>query len=146
MAYREDLTDELLDILVNQNEDLNLIGHLALRGIAFANTKPQLLESLIAHKRSSLHAFAAGAAQLTHAQVRKLMRDNAPSVRLALCDNPILTRMAMEELSKDWNSAVSRKALKRLKTMPEEEPAEETHLDNEDEDQGLVSKIVNFFK
>jgi hypothetical protein len=146
MAYRDDLTDELLDILVNQNEDLNLIGHLALRGIVFSGTKPELLDQLLAQKRPSLHAFAAGAAQLTHAQVRKLMRDNAPSVRLALCDNPILTRMAMEELSKDWNPAVTEKALQRMETMPEEEPAEETHLDNNDEDHGLVSKIVNFFK
>ncbi|MDF7800183.1 hypothetical protein P4C99_11960 [Pontiellaceae bacterium B1224] len=146
MAYRDDLTDELLDILVNQNEDLNLIGHLALRGIIFEGTKPELLEQLLAHKRSSLHSFAAGAAQLTHAQVRKLMRDNAPSVRLALCDNPILTRMAMEELSKDWNPAVAKKALKRFESMPEEEPEEETDLDTEDEDSGLVSKIVNFFK
>ena len=146
MAYRDDLTDELLDILVNQNEDLNLIGHLALHGTLFSGTKPELLEQLLKQKRPSLHAFAAGAAQLTHAQVRKLMRDNAASVRLALCDNPILTRMAMEELSRDWNPTVAEKALNRFESMPEEEPAEETHLEDGDEDSGLVSKIVKFFK
>lgn len=146
MAYRDDLTDALLDTLVNQNEDLNLIGHLALQGKSFAGTKPERLVQLLAHKRSSLHAFAAGAEMLTHAQVRKLMRDNSASVRLALCDNPILTRMAMEELSKDWNPAVAEKARQRFERMPEEEPAEETDEEDGDEDRDLVSKIVNFFK
>ncbi|MEI6892817.1 MAG: hypothetical protein V5783_11660 [Pontiella sp.] len=146
MAYRDDLTDELLDILVNQQDDLNLMGHLALRGILFSGTQPDRLEQMLKKKRPSLHAFAAGSAQLSHAQVRKLMRNNAVSVRLALCDNPVLTRMAMEELSKDWNSAVAEKALKQLASMPKEEPDEAIHAEDEDEDRDLVSKIVKFFK
>lgn len=151
MAYRDDLTDELLDILINQHDDLNLIGHLAMRGIGFSKTNPDLLNLLLNLKRPSLHTFAASAAQLTHAQVRKLMRNPSASVRLALCDNPILTRMAMEDLTKDWNPAVAEKARQLLESMPTEEeealaPAEETDEEPEEQERDLVSKIVNFFK
>ncbi len=146
LAYRDDLTDALLDVLINQREDLNLIGHLALRGIHFAATKPERIEKLLEHRRPSLHAFAARTAGLTNAQVRKLIRDDSAQVRLALCDNPILTRMALEELAKDWNPAVAEKAAHRLESMPENEHDAETEFEEEDEDCGLVSKIVNFFK
>ncbi|WP_372846434.1 hypothetical protein [Pontiella sp.] len=145
MAYRDDLTDELLEILVNTDETLNVTGHLALRGIRFAGTQPEQLEKLLAHKRSSLHAFAAAGRHLSHAQVRKLMRDPAASARLALCDNPILTRMALEELAKDWNPTVANSAQSRLVNMPEDEPDATPEFER-DADEGLVAKIVNFFK
>lgn len=146
MAYREDLTDELLDILVNCDESLNIIAHLALRGIRYQGTNPEIIEKLLAHKRSSLHAFAASAAQLTNTQVRKLIRDHTASVRIALCENPVLTHMALEELARDWNEAVSNAAKHRLENMPEEDPEEIEEYDGEDGESGLVSKIVNFFK
>jgi hypothetical protein len=145
MAYRDDLNDEQLAILVNNDDSLKVTGHLALRGVRFAGTQPEQIEKMLAHKRSSLHAFAAAGQLLTHAQVRKLMRDPAASVRLALCENPILTRMALEELAKDWNPAVVAAAQTRLANMPEDEPDENTEFDS-DEDEGLVAKIVNFFK
>ncbi len=145
MAYRNDLTDELLDILVNRQDDLSLIGHLALRGVTYPGIAPERLEQLLAHRRPSLRAFAAAAEQLTHAQVRKLMRDDSAGVRLALCANPILTRLALEELAHDWNDAVAAAAQTRLQALPGEDPDAETEFE-EDEENGLVSRIVNFFK
>ena len=142
MAYRDDLTPSLLDILVNQQQDLNLIGHLALRGIRFAKIAPELLPRLLAHKRPSLRTFATAAEQLTHAQVRKLMRDEAVPVRLALCENPILTRMALEELSNDWNPTVATAAQQQLENRP---PETEDPSNPPESESGLVSRIVKFF-
>ncbi|VGO14689.1 hypothetical protein PDESU_03257 [Pontiella desulfatans] len=147
MAYRDDLTDELFDILVNDDEHLNVIGHLALRGIRFAGTKPERLDKLLEQKRPSLHRFAAAAAMLTHAQVRKLMRSPCAEVRLALCDNPILTHAAVEELTRDWNKAVATKARKVLAKLPPETDEEpEDDVEEADGEHTLVRKIVNFFK
>ncbi len=147
MAYRDDLTDEQLNILVNKRESMNVIGHLALRGIRFAGTKPDLIDRLLAHKRPSLHAFAAAAEQLTDTHVRKLLRDDSAQVRLALCDNPVLTRAAIEELSRDWNETVAQTAEKRLETMHGNEDEQEDGPENSPEgERGLVSRIVDFFK
>ena len=145
MAYRADLTDELLDILINQHGDLKLIGHLALRNLHFTHTKPELIEQLLAHDRPSLQAFAAGASALTDAQVRKLIRNDFAPVRLALCENPILTAAALEELSRDWNSAVADRAGERLKNLPEPDPEQEPETE-ENGTQSLVSRIVELFK
>ncbi|VGO21310.1 hypothetical protein [Pontiella sulfatireligans] len=144
MAYRDDLAGEQLDILANQHNDLNLIGHLAMRGVVFAGTSPERLEALLVHKRPALRIFAATAQRLTHAQVRKLMRDDSAKVRLALCTNPILTRMALEELSKDWNKTVVAAAQKHLEQLPPE-GEEENDFDDEQDEPSLVSRIVRFF-
>ncbi len=144
MAYREDLTEDDLQILVNKNEDLNLVGHLAMQQIEYHHTKPELLEKLLAHKRPSLRAFAAVATQLTHTQVRKLMRDECASVRLALCENPILTAAAFEVLAQDWNPAVTKRAKTRLRKLPKETEHEEELEENGEP--SLVDRIVNFFK
>ena len=120
VAYRNDLTEEQLGILVNERDSMNIIAHLALRGISFAGTNEAILEPLLFHRRPSLRAFAASAEQLTDGQVRKLMHDDAAQVRLALCTNPILTHAALEELAKDWNTAVAETAIQQLKTAKEE--------------------------
>ncbi|MBN2785575.1 MAG: hypothetical protein JXR25_12195 [Pontiellaceae bacterium] len=145
MAYRDDLTNELLDILVNQHGDLKLIGHLALRNISYPGIKPELIEQLLAHRRPSLQAFAAQAGALSDAQVRKLIRNDFASVRLALCGNPILTAAALEELSRDWNPSVADGARERLENLPPPDPEQEEEIE-ENGSQSLVSRIVDLFK
>lgn len=146
MAYRNDLTDDLLNILVNNDSNLQIIGHLAMRGIRFANTNPELIEKLMAHPRPSLHVFASAAKQLSNSQVRKLIRSSAVSVRLALCDNPVLSHMALEELARDWNKTVANAAQSRIEQIPEDTPDDDNDYDGENGENGLVSRIVNFFK
>ncbi len=146
MAYRDDLTDELLEILINEHQDLNLVGHLALRSIRFQQIKLELLETLLMHKRPSLRAFATAASLLTHAQVRKLMRDDSPKVRMALCDNPILSHTALAALTTDWNAGVAEAAHIRLESLPPEPDTESGDTGfEEDGESSFVSRIVKFF-
>ena len=145
MAYRDDLTDELLDILINQHSDLKLIAHLAMRGVSFAGTKVELVAELLSHSRPSMQAFAASAEALTSAQARKLIRNDYLPVRLALCNNPILSAAALELLSNDWNETVANRAKERLRELPE--PEEKQESDEEDSaPSGFVSRIVDLFK
>ncbi|QBG48915.1 hypothetical protein EGM51_16455 [Verrucomicrobia bacterium S94] len=144
MIYRNDLDEEMVNIFVNDREDMEAIAHLALKGVTFTRTKPELLEKLLAHKRPSLRAFACAAEELTNSHVRKLTRDDAVCVRLALCENPILTRFALTELSKDWNPAVAERAREKLEQLPETD--NDTEFNEPDGEETLVSKIVNFFK
>lgn len=141
MAYRNDLSDDLLDILINQRQDLNLIGHFAMRGISYPKTCEMIVEQLITHRRPSMRIFAAASENQNNTTVRKLIRDESPNVRLALCANPVLSDTALEELANDWNPDVARAAKKRLKQRPE--TGHET-LEEEDS-KGLVSRIVRFF-
>ncbi|MBN2684003.1 MAG: hypothetical protein JXR40_01875 [Pontiellaceae bacterium] len=145
MAYRDDLTHEQLEILVNEREGLNLIGHLALRGVRFSGTKPELIDRLLALRRPSLHAFAAASEELTNVHVHKLMRSESAQVRLALCENPVLTAVALEKLTEDWNPSVAAAAARRLTEIDNEAVAEPSQSEPEAEP-SLVSRIVNLFK
>jgi hypothetical protein len=130
---------------VNERESLNLIGHLALRGVRFSGTTPELIDRLLAQRRPSLHAFAAASEELTNAHVHKLLRSDSPQVRLALCDNPVLTSAALEKLAKDWNATVAVAAARRLSEIHNEAEVEPPPSEPGAEP-SLVSRIVNLFK
>ena len=147
MAYRDDLTAEQIDILVNQHNDINLIGHLALRGAAYTGTSAACCDELLQQKAPSFRRFAAGSRHLTAAQKKTLSADPSASVRLALCSNNTLTKAELGALVSDWNPEVSAAAKTRLEnwTEPEEPAPDPTDLQKE-ESSGLVSQLVRFFK
>jgi hypothetical protein len=147
MAYRNDLTVGRTDILVNRHNDINLIGHLALRGIIYTGTSSERCAQLLEQKAPSLRRFAAASELLTPAQKRALINDPAAEVRLALCRNKLLTEQELTALKSDWNADVAAAAKTRLETRPardeeDDVPAEE----NKPESNRLVSQLVRFFK
>jgi hypothetical protein len=147
MVYRDDLSDELIHILVNETGHFDLVEHLAIKGTLFPGINAELLPPMLAHKRPSIRAFAASANSLSEAQVTQLMRDLAAPVRLRLVTNPILTPMALQELSNDWNPAVAECAQKQLKKLCDESGSSEQNplKSNHEVPRGLVSKMVRFF-
>jgi hypothetical protein len=147
MAYRNDLTDQHLDILVNQHDDLNLVGHLALRGAIYTQTSAERIEQLLEEKSPSHRRFASTSIHLTSAQKRILIADPSPAVRLALCNNETLDYDETEALASDWNVEVAEKAKTLLETWePCEETASASESDPIEEGPGLVSQLVRFFK
>jgi len=147
MAYRGDLTVEHVNILVNQHDDLNLIGHLALRGIIYTGTSRERAEQILEQKAPSFRRFAAGSQHLSATQKRTLSADPAATVRRALCANDSLTEQELTVLTSDWNPDVSTAAKNNLihrtereetVPVPEDEPKKEST--------GLVSQLVRFFK
>jgi hypothetical protein len=150
MAYRDDLTVQHIDTLINQHNDINLVGHLAMRGVTYTGTSTERCEQLIQQKAPSFRRFAAGSRHLTTAQKKMLRSDPAAEVRLTLCANDSLTESELTALTSDWNAGVSAAAKTRLENWtehdedvsdPENEPEEE-----KEESTGLVSQLVRFFK
>ena len=138
MAYREDLTEDLLGILVNETGNFNIVEHLASRGVGFRGIRAELLPSILKHDRPSIRVFGAGAMALTPIQCKVLARDFIVEVRKALLENPSLDRQTLKDLSKDWNPEISEKARIQLKVdpVPPESPQK---------DPTFASRIVQFF-
>lgn len=154
MVHREDLTVQLLNILVHSEESDRIVEHLAISGIGVSGLELDYAKKLVTAKRPSLRAFAATSHHLDGALVQKLARDLSPLVRSTLAQNPILTEEALQELARDWNEEVAKIAQRRLEnpkveTIFEQKDAttERTHPDDSEPDEdGLVSRIVRFFK
>jgi len=147
MAYRDDLTVEHLDILINQHDDPNLIGHLALRGVIYTGTIRERAEQILEQKAPSLRRFAATSQHLSAAQKRTLCADPSATVRLALCANDSLTEQELTALISDWNPDVSAAAETHLiHRTAREETAPVQENDPKEESTGLVSQLVRFFK
>lgn len=148
-AYRDDLTEDHLDILVNLHNDLNLIGHLALRGIRYTDTIRERTEQLIDQKNPLLRRFAADSSHLSTAQRRLLSTDPAVNVRLALCKNETLKIEELTALTADWNPDVAKAAKTRLThwtSHKEDAIAQKTKPKEEEESTGLVKQLARFFK
>lgn len=147
VAYRHDLTVDPIDILVNQHDDLNLIGHLALRGIIYTGTSSERCKQLLEQKAPSFRRFAAGSRHLTNAQKKTLCADPAADVRLALCRNDSLSEKELTPLTSDWNPDVAAAAKTHLENWTERNestPVQEN--EPQEESTGLVSQLVRFFK
>lgn len=135
MAYRDDLTDDLLGILVNETGNFNIVEHLASRGQGFRGINAELLPSILKHPRPSIRVLGAGATSLTSAQCNALARDTISEVRKALLENPSIGRGTLEALSKDWNEAISKEATLRLQAPKVPRKKDPT----------FASRIVQFF-
>ncbi len=148
MAYRNDLTAQRVDILVNRHDDIRLVGHLALRGIIYTGTLSERAEQLLKQKAPTFRRFAAHSVNLTPAQKRALISDPAAEVRLALCSNSTLTQKELTALSASWNPEVAAAAKTRLEhwTGRDEDAPARKNEPNEEESAGLVSQLVRFFK
>lgn len=101
LAYRDDLAPEQIDWLVNQHDDLNIIGHLALRGVVYTQTHRERCEQLLEQKAPAMRRFAAASHHLDADQKKRLMADPAPSVRQALGENQSLNRAERTPFFKD---------------------------------------------
>lgn len=148
MAYRDDLTADQIDILVNRHDDINLVGHLALRGATYTGTSAERCDELLQQKAPTFRRFAAGSRHLTGAQKRALTADPAAGVRLALCANSALTKQDLGALVSDWNPEVAEAAKTRLTNWTEraDDAADDSEEEPEEESTGLVSQLVRFFK
>ena len=138
MAYREDLSEDLLGILVNETGNFNIVEHLASRGQRFRGIRAELLPSILKHERPSIRVWGAGAIAVTPIQCKVLARDSIAEVRKALLENPSLDRQTLKDLSKDWNPEISTEASVRLKTDPV--PAKSPQ-----KDPTFASRIVQIF-
>jgi len=136
MLYRDDLTDDLLELLINETGNFNIIEHMGSRGQSCANINPSLLPTILAHHRPSVRAVGAGANALSTSQQNALTRDPIVSVRKALVQNPALDPATLEKLSNDWNPEIAEQAAQRLQNHePKPQPKEPT----------LSARIVQFF-
>jgi hypothetical protein len=148
MAYRNDLSPDLLDILINQNSDLDVVAHLAFIGLKCTITGPDMLDRIIPSRRTSMRLFAAHSEQLEERHAAALIHDPKPEVRKALCENPTLSEVAFHQLAQDLDSTVAdtakqRIALHNLQARKQPQATGKPLL--EEESKGLVSRIVRFF-
>ncbi len=138
MLYRDDITDDLLEILINETGNFNIIEHMGSRGQTCANINPTLLPAILAHPRPSVRAVGAGANTIGLAQSNTIARDPIVSVRKTLAKNPAISPVTLEKLSRDWNPEVAELAKKRLKSH-------EQKSKSKPEEPTLGARIVQFF-
>jgi hypothetical protein len=117
VAYRSDLTNEHLAILINERQNLTVIAHLAMQDLEFSETSASMAEQLSFSKQPSLRAFAAQSKHLPESRLITLTRDAAEPV-----------------------SSAAEKALQIRQTRPDTPPVAETQPEKT-----ILNRIVNFF-
>lgn len=121
VAYRDDLTEEHLDILVNKRQNLQVIKHLAMQKTIFHDTEAALAEQLAISRQPSLRAFAAYSKRLPQTRLLSLTRDPAKNVR-----------------------TIAQKTLE-LREQEAAEPAQPDMPGEHSEEKTILNRIVNFF-
>lgn len=137
LAYRDDLTADQLDILVNQRKHLGVMRHLAFQGVWYEDIDGEIADQLASNEMPLLRAFSAASLHISKSARNLLSHDTAGRVRCWLVRNRALTRKELEQLALDDDPEVSTHARKRLHT---ERP---TAAKNE---KPLLSRFTHLFR
>ncbi|MFC1467772.1 hypothetical protein ACFLQY_03680 [Verrucomicrobiota bacterium] len=121
VAYRDDLTDAHLAIMINDRQSLPVIKHLAMQGVVFNGTDAAMAEQLSISRQPSLRAFAAHSKHLPQTRLLSLSRDPAESVR-QVAEQVLQAREAEQQPDTETE-------------LPPKQPEEKT----------ILNRIVNFF-
>ncbi|NCD31841.1 MAG: hypothetical protein EOL87_00335 [Spartobacteria bacterium] len=108
LAYRDDLTLNHLDLLVNLSRNISVIQHLAWRKIWMPSTDADLVEELSHYASPTLRAFAAASQHMTNQLFRQFMLDPSAQVRLWTALNPLLPAACIQVMRDDPDKLVAR--------------------------------------
>lgn len=143
LAYRNDLSVDLLEYLLLEAPSEAFVRHLAIAGNEPPALSGVLLTSYARHPLPSVRAFVATRAELDLSQRSRLGRDIAPPVREAICRNPATTDLELEELLDDSDPAVAQTARKRWQSnrRTRRTPAPESTSPGSDAEAGEASEV-----
>ena len=107
LAYRDDLTLQQLDLLINISQQPDVIQHIAWRRIWYPLTQRELVEKLSTSRSSTVRAFVAASRNMTEPIFNRFCTDPSPQVRLWTALNPLLPIYGIRILSADPVPAIA---------------------------------------
>ncbi len=145
LAYRKDLTEEHLNILVNENFSSEIIYHLRINEYEFKNISLNSTEKIINHKSPTIRSFAAQSANINAELADELSTDKSDTVREIFVKN-IDNKKYLEKMKNDTNETIARFATGKLEEIKTKEFLEGEKLKKEKKDNKIINKIFNKFK
>ncbi|MGB0415529.1 MAG: hypothetical protein ACPGKS_01635 [Coraliomargarita sp.] len=153
VAYRDDLTEQHRDLLLNHRLSPITAEHLAYQGIGYRKLGNDTAEALARSEAPSLRAFAAQSAALDPGTLKMLTADHASCVRLSVAGNASVSEQLVRGLQHDSDRevvfAAEENIARRVRKAQEFERDEEDGVEDEFEDEGtpppFLKKITNFF-
>ncbi len=158
VAYREDLTAEHWDLLINQRSDNAVAEHIAFLAIDYPDVAETAAERFAASRNPSLRAFAASARALSPATLALLCRDHCDKVREAAARNPHASEACLRALCLDPNRDIANVAEKALaqrihiadthrsSLAPTKPPSSPFAAPASDTRHKILNRIISFFK
>lgn len=125
LAARAGLTGEQIELLLEHGGE-EMVGHLSLHGVEYAELDAARAETLAAHRLPVCRAFAAVSRNLSPASMKRLGIDPVAAVRRRLADNSGLPEPLLRFLSTDTDPETAERAgerLRQLQSRREEEAA-----------------------
>ena len=154
VAYREDLCEQHLDLLINHRQSSTVAEHLAYQGFEYKEIQSNTVAALTASEAPSLRVFAARSAHGENWCFKQLATDSADSVRMALAQNPHAPESCLKLLMEDTNRQIVFAAEETLNRRKRVTALEDNFDSNEDFDENseeyyergsTLKRILNFF-
>ena len=160
VAYRDDLSEQHFDLLINHRLSITVAEHLAYQGFEYTNIQSTPLAALASSDAPSLRQFAARSTHTEDTCFKKLASDPVDSVRLALAQNPHAPEACLRSLMEDSNRDIVFAAEETLNQrnrvtsnqddFDSDEDFEEDEEEEEEEEEyyergSTLKRILNFF-
>lgn len=149
IAQRDDLNDDILDLMINRRAHHEVIYHLATYECAFSAISEELTAQLTRHRLPTLRAFAANSENLTIEQMERLAEDPAPMVRRQLARQPKAPLPLLEFLADDTDPETADLAFAQwqfLLKQQQEQPLVNENPATAPESEAGSSLLSKFFK
>lgn len=153
IAYREDLTDQHYDQLINQRSTTTVAEHLAYQQINYKPTDTTSITQLAAHTAPSIRAYAAQSTTADASTLNKLSQDPTQLVRYQVALNPNTPIETLQKLTHDNDRETIFAAEETLSQhhknsttthQPTTQPKHPKQARTPQSD--LLKKVINFFK
>ena len=140
LSLRSDLSDEHLDILINEKRELDLVYTLAMRNIEFVGLSREVTRILVMSELPTIRAFASKSEALDLRDIPRLVFDPYQPVIENLIDNKNTNESTLEHLSKNDNEIIAQRAVEELQRRKGLE------CENEHEEPGFIAKVLQAIK
>ncbi len=148
LTFRKDLTDEHINILVNENYSPEIIFHLKENGIKFKNISLDSTEKIAYHKSASIRVFGVESENMNAQIAEGYCNDPADIVRLAFVKS-LKVKKYLQKLESDNNEEIASIAKKKLDKIVFKELKENNEIKNKkikNSTGKIFSKIINKLK
>ena len=153
VAYRDDLSEQHRDLLLNHRLSPTVAEHLAYQGIGYKQLGNDAAENLARAEAPSLRAFAAQSSALEPGTLKLLSQDPCTPVRLSVASNPAASEQLIRSLQNDSDReivfAAEETMARRLRHAQTRETDTEEAPDDDhneaEEPRPFLRKITNFF-
>lgn len=154
VAYRDDLSEQHLDLLINHRLSSTVAEHLAYQGFEYKNIQADPVAALAGSDAPSLRVFAARSAHGEDWCFKQLASDPVHAVRFALAKNSHAPESCLKQLMEDADRgivfAAEETLNRRNRITASESEDDEDEYDAYDEEEtyergSTLKRILNFF-